>query len=84
MSEVNSVVLDGVEFGIAKSRAREIDAKIKAAMDSGLVITLHLLNSAGREVTVHFNGGATSTAAIDFGGVPNEPRPTEISGSVGD
>lgn len=77
MSDLNSVTIDGVEYGVEESRTDEIAAHIRAAMESGLVVTLDLVNTAGRKVTVYFNGKAASTAAIDFGTVP---RPTEISG----
>jgi len=77
VSDLNRVILDGTEYGVREAMAGEVAASVRAAMESGLVVTLDLLDAAGREVTVFFNGGAAATAAFDFGTVP---RPTEISG----
>lgn len=79
MSDLTRITLNGVEYGVEEGKTSETAAQIRASMDSGLLVTLELLDADGRDVTVYFNGKATSNVAIDFG---TGPRPTEISGST--
>lgn len=79
MSDLTRITLDGVEYGVEEGRTSEITASIRSAMESGLLVTLDLVNADGRDVTVYFNPKATSNVAIERG---TRPRPTEISGST--
>lgn len=71
------VIIGQVEFSIPDDQAKEVAAQIKAAMESGGVATLQLLDGSGRPVTVYLNGGAAALVVVDL---DPGPRPSEISG----
>lgn len=70
------VTLDGREWAIPTNRASDIAVQIKAAMESGTVVSLELLDQSTNPVTVYFNGRTAVTAVVNL---DTNAKPTEIS-----
>lgn len=77
MVEVSGkVTLDGREWAIPNGRASDVAVQIKAAMESGTVVSLELLDQSTTPVTVYFNGRTAVTAVVNL---DTTAKPTEIS-----
>jgi len=71
------IFTNGSELIIPDETAPEVVKKVTEAMESGKVVTVDLLSTAGRSVTLFLNGAATPSLVVDL---DEDPKPSEISG----
>jgi hypothetical protein len=69
------VIVGQSEWGLDDGDVDKVTGQIQSAMESGAVVELELLDTAGRVVTVYLNGKVAETVVIDL---DRGPRPSEI------